>query len=133
MIYFKQVNLNRSTTAMFHLTDKMRDMSSYILLLTEPNVRKGKVTSLTKGMRAFPSCGVEKQRAAIVTNRNLIAVELTQFGNKDLVPINLKMGKQEIIIASVYCDINKNLLEHQMVRVIDYAEKNGLPLILGGT
>ena len=77
--------------------------------------------------------GTSKPRAAILIHKTLDnkCCELTQFTTPDLVALKIKRDSKEIIMASSYMDGNMMIPPPNTNRLIDYADKHKLPLIIG--
>ena len=81
----------------------------------------------------YPSNGTSKPRAAILIHKNLEnhSRELKQFTTPDQVAIDIKHKDREIIFASIYMDITHDIPPTQCIPLINYANNNKLPLIIG--
>ena len=79
----KQVNLNRSPNAMTYQVESLKGISKYILLLSEPSMRQGKLVGKPRGAQLFPRCGDEKQRAVIILDRTIVGTEIVELTTKD--------------------------------------------------
>ena len=57
--------------------------------------------------------------------------ELKQFTTPDQVAIHIKHKDREIIFASIYMDITHDIPPTRSIPLINYANNNKLPLIIG--
>ena len=111
-IAIRQVNLNRSQTAFCHLIQSMQGKSSYVCILSEPNVYNKRVTNIPGDSECFPVQGHEKQRACILVNKELVATEISEFTTKDSVVVMIRTSGLDFLIVSFYCDIKEELKDH---------------------
>ena len=133
MITVNQINTNRSFTATTLLMDKLRKKDDYVLLISEPNLSKSsKINGITGNARAFPAKGKEKQRTCVVVHKSLECVELSKFTTKDCVAVMISLANSHVVFVSFYCDIKGLISEHEVKKVIEFANKQCLPIILGG-
>jgi hypothetical protein len=131
---FKQINLQKSGLASGNLAKSMINWSKLPLfvLMQEPAVQKGgSISGLPKGTQVFAG---KTPRAAIAATRDLNAWAMDDFTTNDIAACLWLTGQEEvpeIIIMSIYFDINKEVISCDVTRLLDYAELKQLPVILG--
>ena len=125
-----QLNMNRSATAMTHWTEKVRKREGFLLCVSEPNIVKGKVVSRPGNTKVYPLSGVDKQRTAIIVSKGTNCTQIEKLCSKDCTVIQITTGRENILIASVYCDIKEDLKRHDMLKVIKYAQGKKIGLVL---
>ena len=93
----KQVNLNRSPTAMTHVVEGLGSVDGYVLLLTEPSMNKIRLMGATRRAQIFPRNWEANQRAAIVMDKNVIATEISELTTKDCVAVLARLAHKEVL------------------------------------
>ena len=110
-------------------------MINPIILATEPYSNTNNIIpKINQNLSAhYCSNGTSKPRAAILIHKNLEnhIRELKQFTTPDQVAIHIKHKDREIIFASIYMDITHDIPPTQSIPLINYANNNKLPLIIG--
>jgi ribonuclease HI len=131
----KQLNLAKSQIAMANLAKCLVDWSCSPLLvfLQEPwtPATSGRIGSMPRGTQIFSA---HKPRAAILATPDLKLWPMPDFTSQDVVAVIWKTGYArypEIIVVSVYADINKDAVPMELINITKYCGDNNLPLVLG--
>ena len=130
-----QINLKKKKNAWDTLIAFNKKMINPIILATEPYSNTNNIIpKINQNLSAhYCSNGTSKPRAAILIHKNLEnhSRELKQFTTPDQVAIHIKHKDREIIFASIYMDITHDIPPTQSIPLINYANNNKLPLIIG--
>ena len=106
-----------------------------IQLIQEPPFKKGKAHLSARHLNTYwpPYGGSEetRPRAAIRVSRTLNSLAVDDFWSRDLVVVLVKNLGFDLIVASLYCDINKPVIEEKFELLVRYCEEKSLPLIVG--
>ena len=105
--------MNRSATAMHHLVHKLKGKADYILLISEPNINKGRITGLPKHSKVYPIKKDERQRAIAICSKNIISSAIEEVSSKDCAVFAAKIKHGLVLICSFYCDIKDDISKHQ--------------------
>ena len=70
-------------------------------------------------------------RAAILATKDVAATALDNLCNRDCAAALVKLHGQQILIASIYLDIRKNVTPDWLLKITNTAASKGWPLILG--
>ena len=127
-----QVNLNLRHDARGNL-DKH---GAKVQLIQEPPYRKGGEASLgARHLIAYcPSSGGDqaaRPRAAIRVSKSLTSVALGKFWSRDLVACLVRGTNFSVVFASLYCDIDKPVIEEKFELLVKHCQEKSLPLIVG--
>jgi ribonuclease HI len=130
-ISLKQINLQKSKLALANLSSCLVEWSStpFFVFLQEPWTYKGRIVSLPQGTQVFAA---DSPRAAILTSSEMKAWPMTGSMSKDVAACIWKTGNKEfpeIVLISVYADINKEAVPAELAEIIKYCEDRGLPSI----
>ena len=101
------------------------------MLISEPNVYKGKVMGRAANTRVFPQNMDTKQRAVIIASRGIMGTEIAELSTKYCVTVLVTGNEGKLLLTSFYMDIKERVEKSKILEVIQYAEKKGLPLIMG--
>ena len=130
-----QMNLKKKRNAWGTLLTNIHGRRNPIILASEPYTNdKNQIPHVHKDLTPYyRKKGTSNPRAAILIHKTLDnkCCELTQFTTPDLVALKIKHDSKEIIMASSYMDGNTMIPPPNTNRLIDYADKHKLPLIIG--
>ena len=130
-LLFKQVNLHRSLEAAIQLNNLVA-INPAICLLTEPFTAFGKVANVPANHKCIPSTTLtDRPRAAILIPRHLSYVHLEQLSHPDAAVVLLNTRRGKILLASIYMDSKKAVVQTWMQRLIEYADTKRYPLLFG--
>src|SRR5712671_6366246 len=121
-IFIKQINLQKSKLALANLASCLVEWSStpFFVFLQEPWTNNGRITSLPRGTQVFAA---QHPRAAIVTTPEMNAWPMTGMMSSDVAACIWKTGNKsvpEIVLISVYADINKKAVPAELAGIIKY-------------
>ena len=129
-ILFTQLNMHRATAAATILTQKVQSNPN-VCLLTEPCTAFNKVTNVPKNHVCLPNAALsERPRTAIFIPRSLPHIYLEQLSNPDCTVILLNTTKGKLLIASIYLDYNKDVVQEWLENLMTYIDDKHLPAIL---
>ena len=80
---------------------------------------------------AVPPQGDNGPRAALRISKNVISSALPNFMDRDRATATIKMGGQETVLISQYCDSNMATIDQGLQRAVDYCRSRRIPLIMG--
>ncbi len=123
-----QINLNKSKIATSALNDRIFDVA----LVQEPNLS----SNLNIGLISAPrrSFCVNRARAAVIVDSSTTNYwPVTSLSTRDLAVVIVDCGRPAttIVLAAGYLDILQPAVIPEMVRLVDYCECKGLPLLMG--
>ena len=129
-----QVNLQKAKMAQIEIGRKIKAFNKnntpFICLVQEPKVSNGRPSWQPNSCKKYHAA--DNPRTAIYTDNNTNAWALESFNTKDITAIQTRINKKEVIIASVYLDINWiQVVPEALNKLMIYAETRGLGLILG--
>ena len=109
MIDFIQLNMNKAFLAAVELGNLLKEFKTQtIALLTEPYIYKNSVITLPPGTRKFQKHNVDA-RAAIVCSPDMQLIFIDTISSRDASVAFLSLKEGNMIIASIYCDINNDI------------------------
>jgi hypothetical protein len=108
-IKFIHVNLQHSRTATANLMKAVAEDGMDIIFVQEPHTIQGKVSGISTRYKIFASGDDRCRAAAIVTNNQLDVMLIHQLSDADTVAVEITMGNNKLIAASMYFD-----REHQI-------------------
>lgn len=125
-----QVNLNKSNLASSLLVNDLLGGDS-IAFLTEPYTAYNKVVSMPRGYLTIPSFPIlEGPRAALIIPRILQPIALEHLGNRDCSVALLQQNGLKFLVASIYLDINLDVVPTWLDEVMEYADQHNFPVVL---
>ena len=126
-----QINMNKATTALAQLTNKILDTQT-IAFLTEPYTAYNRICSMPYNFSVFPQTSLSvRQRAGILIPSSLPAAEVGHLSNADCSVVVLNLDTNPILLASVYLDRNSvPTIPDWLDAIPAYAESKGYPMIL---
>ena len=119
-----QINLGKRKSATTELNRRQYDL----VLVTEPQTVGGSVTGIEPRSEVISPRG-KGTRTCIRTSTNSWGVE--DFTEADLTTAALKLDNSIIYFASLYLDINKGVREGRWINLIDWCEREKIPLVIG--
>ena len=128
MIKFVQINLKKAFAAAVELNRRVNKMESYIILASETYNFKGKIRSLPRGSRTI-SC--ENSRAALIFSQDIQLIKIEKLTNKDCAVGLLQIGREKVLIASMYLDIKEKVVQKWLEDVITFANAKKYALLIG--
>ena len=130
-VKFVQLNQKKAYVAAVELNKALKKVPQYICLITEPYKNKCKVTARPEGCQVHVVKSQIPPRAAIFFKGNMNIIQIDSLSNEDCVVSLWNNGKDSVILASIYLDINKPVESEWMDKIVNYASSKGLPVILG--
>ena len=133
-ISFKQINLANSQIAIANLSKCLAEWSCtpLFVFLQEPwtSARSGKISSMPRGTQIFSA---PHPRAALLATPEMKVWPMPDFVTKDVVACLWKTDNgmyPEIILISVYSDINKETIPVEVIRIMKYCTERRIPCIM---
>lgn len=135
----RQINLQHSISGSYNLMASLaKKLQTKISLIQEPYIIKNKVTCLSmKGWNILYKGGIDKTRTCIAAHVSADIHLLADLSSGDLTAAMLNYGKdggkKRILIVSAYLPYDSITLPptNELVRVVDYAKKENLDIIIG--
>ena len=124
-----QLNFKKSLLASVEFNKSILKEKRTLCLATEPYISFNRVGNLGKGLRAFPP-GASKPRAAIIYDQTSGFVGIEKLSSRDCAVGFLRIDNQLTVVASIYCDITKPMIQDWMNDLINYADKGKYPLLI---
>ena len=125
-IHIVQINCQKSKIAAVQLMKQ----EFKIALVTEPCKRGDKLVYVdTENYKVFS--GQKKPRAAILISRDINAWEVNEYTDKDMAVVMVKVRNKNWIICSLYLDINLKIEKESFIKLLDFARKNSVPMLIG--
>ena len=130
-----QINLKRKYNAWKTLLANTHGRRNPIILATEPYTNnKNLIPPINKDLdQYYYKAGDIRPRAAIVLHKNLTVKcwELKQFTTPDQVAVKIQLSSTELILSSLYMDINGPAPPLETTPLAKFAIDNKIPLIVG--
>ena len=126
---FFQVNQKKAFLAATELNKSLIGLSNYIVMGTEPYVKKDKLCASPPGATTISISN--KPRAVIFASNNINILKLENLTGRDCAVGLLNMGKTKIILVSLYLDIKLPVQPGWLKGIFEYANKKNLPVIFG--
>ncbi|KAL7724938.1 hypothetical protein ACLKA6_007542 [Drosophila palustris] len=132
-----RANLHHAKAASDVLSCRFATEDLDVAFLQEPWILSGKIKGLnTKNGRLIYASEQQRPRAALLLNKKVTFVPLSQFTTEDLVAIWAKMptacGEQEAVIASAYFPGDSNDAPPREVgALVEYCQRENLRWIIG--
>ena len=119
-----QVNENKAFLAAVSVAKLFEKQRNNVSFVTEPYILYNKPAALPSG------CGNiyagESPRAAILFDKNLSVTKIDKLSWKDGAIAQLSTDDRQILLASMYFDINLPVDQSLVLRVLDYAKSRSL-------
>jgi ribonuclease HI len=132
-ILFKQINLAKSHAAQANLAKCLVEWSClplFVFLQEPATSKRGKILSLPRGTQVFSA---DEPRTAILATPDLKVWPMSDFMSKDVATCLWKTDDAlvpEIILLSVYADINKETISKELQEITNYCGTRHLPIII---
>ncbi|KAM8714846.1 hypothetical protein ACLKA7_001249 [Drosophila subpalustris] len=132
-----RANLHHAKAASDVLSCRFATEDLDVAFLQEPWILSGKIKGLnTKNGRLIYASEQQRPRAALLLNKKVTFVPLSQFTTEDLVAVWAKMptacGEQEAVIASAYFPGDSNDAPPREVgALVEYCQRENLRWIIG--
>ena len=114
---------------------EMEGQSQLINLITEPHHTAGRITGMPRGTTIISDKSIKQNqpgpRAGIVASRGLGLTSLDSWCSRDCAAAIARIQGQQVLIASIYLDINTTVTPDWMVGLVRMADRKKLPLIIG--
>ncbi|XP_035211772.1 uncharacterized protein LOC118185914, partial [Stegodyphus dumicola] len=136
MVKVSQLNLQHSKAASYNLAAQLGKQGTFVALIQEPRVYKGKTLGRPMNSHFSSSEGPNKRpRISIYISKNIKAMKLSQFTSEDLTAILTKdinsSLRGNICFCSVYMAYNLNILQ-EFTDLVSFCEINNIPMVIGG-
>ena len=94
---------------------------------------RNKLVNVPAGYKTFLGCEGEERpsRTAIYIPFGASAIQLGHLSNRDCTTILLKTPTGKMVISSIYLDILTQIRQSWLTRLLNYAENEDLPMIIG--
>lgn len=127
-LHFLQINSNKALLSAVDVASKFDQDNISIALITEPYVAYSKPASLPTNVKAIFSAS---PRATILARNSLNVTQISHLLSRDMaVALYAPRNQPKILLASVYLDITKPVRQEGLVRILQYARRQDLKLIL---
>ena len=130
-----QINLKKKKNAWDTLVAFNKNNINPVILVTEPySNTNNTIPKINPNLVPYYcSDGPTVPRAAVIIHKHLVnhSRELQQFTTPDIIALLINHEGKDIIFASSYMDITQDIPPAQSIPLINYANSNKLPLILG--
>ena len=134
MLKFIQINLHKSQQATVLLGQDMEGQSQIISFVTEPHTIHNKITGMPKGTITIAHTTNNQNnngpRAGIVADRGLWINGLDKWCNRDCAVAMAHLHGRQVILASIYLDINEPVNPPWLEAIMAMADSKGLPVML---
>jgi hypothetical protein len=140
MVSCRQINLNKckAATAMLGRSLLAFQNSPFLCFVQEPYMYNNQIVGLPSGCSKYlynppPGAPVRPVRAAICCPSSVHMWLLNEFATPDLAPCLWLTGSSDcpnVVVASVYCDINKLVVSSQLEQLVAHCDLNSYPLVL---
>ena len=129
-IQFTQLNMHRAIGAATILSQQQISRPS-ICLLTEPCTAFNKVSQVPTSHASVPGVPLtERPRAAIWFPKNIPFVALDQLSNEDCAVAIVDSSRGKFILASIYLDYNKPVVQDWLEKLMQFIENKRYPALL---
>ena len=127
---FIQLNMHRATAAAVLLNIQLLEKKA-ICMLTEPCTAFNKVSQVPASHACVPPITLDdRPRAAIYIPKNISFVHVEQLSNIDCAVALVDTVNGKIVLASVYLDYNKAVVQDWLDKLVKFAEDRRLPIIM---
>ena len=129
-ILFRQINMHRAREASFQLNNVIASNPA-ICMLTEPFTAFGRVANIPHNHKCLPATAlVSRPRAAILVPRHLNVVHLEHLSHPDMTVALLNTARGKILLASIYLDSKKAVVQPWLQKLMEYGDSKKYPLLL---
>lgn len=129
-----QLNAQKSHPPHIQLLDiaaNLHNQQPTIVLVQEPHCNKGKIPGHIN-FNNYKFDTKERVRSCIYTSKNLKTFKLSQFTNKDITTIGLKLNRKCLIFCSAYLPHDQeNPVDPLIKNIITFCQKEKFDLIIG--
>ena len=126
-----QLNMNKAYNAGIDLLGKINKQKSFLALLQEPYCYKGTLAAIPGRADFIPSTRTGSPRVAIFADKRLKLREITHLCTRDLAAGVCAIGNKQTLIVSAYLDINLNIRNEALIKILEYRQEKRLGLIIG--
>ena len=133
VLKFIQINMNKAGLAAISLNERLKSIKGdFVCLISEPYNLKGKAASLPSNVQVVPENTEENaSRAIIIASPNCEIVEVSNLCSKDSAVAHCKIDKVNILLCSIYMDIDLPVQQEFLNKITDYADSKNVEMILG--
>ena len=130
VVFCRQVNLQKSRQASTLLSGVLAS-SPLISFLQEPYTVENKVVIRPAGYKVIPEATCDGvPRAALFIPSNIQAVSLGHLNNPDCAVAQIRWNALEILIASVYLDIDDDVDQPWLSGLVEYADSRNMAVVI---
>ena len=133
VITIKQINLQHSKMSQMHVNNWIdwHQNSRFICLVQEPYVYNQIASNQPRTATRYTGGDNNTPRTAIYTSKTLNAWFIEELSNKDATVIVVKVNNRQTMIASIYLDRNKDVVQPWLKRIMEYRQHRGYALLIG--
>lgn len=136
---FKQLNMHHCRDAASLFRRNLDNGHTGISLIQEPYVYDGMIRCLGQCDQIHHPCRTDSktrpQRACVVTRRDIHAIMLSDFSDRDIVAVEvdykLNGAPMKVICCSLYLAFDLPVINETLVKLIAYCRQKGLDLLVG--
>ena len=127
---FLQLNMHRAATAAANLQLRVVPKPTFCMI-TEPCTYKNKVSQTPLNHVCVPQNALaERPRAAMFLPRDAQFVHLEHLSNADCAVVLLNTARGKVILASIYLDYNKQVVQEWLTKLMRYVDSKKFPTLL---
>ena len=134
MLSFTQINLHKATQATILLANGLAGCSQKVVMVTEPYTFNDKIAGLPKGMKVVYARAKTKgqaPRAGILSSEDVKLTAMESWCNKDCAVALAQIGGQQVVLVSLYMDINLAIQPQWLDELMNMIGRKGFPVIMG--
>ena len=130
-IAFVQLNMYRAHVAAVEL-NKVIGRVPAVCLITEPYTAYEKVAMVPSNHTALPTTALAtRPRAAIYIPKHIPHVFLETLSHADAAVALISTKRGKLLVASIYMDSNKAVVQPWMSKLAEFAQSKGYPTLFG--
>ena len=103
----------------------------YICLIQEPYVYNQIASNQPRTAIRFVGGDNNTPRTAVYISKNLNAWYIEEVSNRDATVIVIKINNRQTMVASIYLDRNKDVVQPWLRKIMDYRQQRGYALLIG--
>ena len=133
VITVKQINLKHSKMSQMHVNNWIdwHRSSRYICLVQELYVYNQIASNQPRTATRFVGGDNNTPRTAIYIGKNLNAWYIEELSNRDATVIIIKINNRQTMVASIYLDRNKDVVQPWLLKLMQYRQQRGYALLIG--
>ena len=124
-----QLNFKKNLAASIEYNKSSLKYEKLLCFATEPYIAFEKVGNLGRNLKSYPTTK-SRPRASFIFTQNIRFVGIDKLTSRDCAAGFITLDGKLTVVASVYCDITKDMIQPFLRELLEFVRKEKYPLIL---